>query len=167
MLAKLNQADFASEIVISMNGVESHEIDATRTYWSALNIPHVILWNDSLRVSEQLTSKGLHFSPGKGLNIWLAVGWLVANRTPDTLLIHDCDIVNYDLDLPVTLSRPICEFGYSYCKGYYSRVREELFGRVTRLFVIPFIRSLTRVAGHMPLLDFIDSFRYPLSGECQ
>ena len=79
--------------------------------------------------------------------------------------MHDCDIANYDLDLPLALALPVARLGYSFCKGYYSRVREELFGRVTRLFVIPLVRSLIRVLGHMPLLDFIDSFRYPLSGE--
>jgi hypothetical protein len=31
--------------------------------------------------------------------------------------------------------------------------------------VIPLVRSLERVIGHTPLLDFIDSFRYPLAGE--
>ena len=65
----------------------------------------------------------------------------------------------------LALALPVAGLGYSFCKGYYSRVREELFGRVTRLFVLPLVRSLVRVLGHMPLLDFIDSFRYPLSGE--
>src|SRR5258707_15743013 len=55
--------------------------------------------------------------------------------------------------------------GYQLIKGYYPRISGQLFGRVTRLFVGPLLRALVRVEGHHPLLDFLDSFRYPLSGE--
>jgi glucosyl-3-phosphoglycerate synthase len=68
-------------------------------------------------------------------------------------------------DLPVALIQPIAALGYRFCKGYYNRVQEQLYGRVTRLFLIPLVRALIRTLGHNPLLDFIDSFRYPLAGE--
>jgi glucosyl-3-phosphoglycerate synthase len=161
----LDDAKFLSRIVISMNGIPDHSIAQVKQFWSRLNKPHVVLRNDSPVLSEQLAKQDLPNVPGKGLNIWLAFGWLADNQSSGTVLVHDCDIANYDLDLPLALALPVARLGYSFCKGYYSRVREELFGRVTRLFVIPLVRSLIRVLGHMPLLDFIDSFRYPLSGE--
>ena len=161
----LGNAKFLSRIVISMNGIPDHSIAQVKQFWSRLNKPHVVLRNDSTVLSEQLAKQNLPNAPGKGLNIWLAFGWLAGNQSSETILVHDCDIANYDLDLPLALALPVARLGYSFCKGYYSRVREELFGRVTRLFVIPLVRSLIRVLGHMPLLDFIDSFRYPLSGE--
>jgi glucosyl-3-phosphoglycerate synthase len=40
-----------------------------------------------------------------------------------------------------------------------------MHGRVTRLLVTPLIRSLKRIHGYIPLLEFLDSFRYPLAGE--
>jgi glucosyl-3-phosphoglycerate synthase len=40
-----------------------------------------------------------------------------------------------------------------------------MHGRVTRLFVTPIIRSLEKLFGHLPLLVYLDSFRYPLAGE--
>jgi glucosyl-3-phosphoglycerate synthase len=40
-----------------------------------------------------------------------------------------------------------------------------MHGRVTRLFVTPLIRSLAEILGAMPLLTYLDSFRYPLAGE--
>jgi glucosyl-3-phosphoglycerate synthase len=40
-----------------------------------------------------------------------------------------------------------------------------MHGRVTRLLVTPLIRSLKKIHGHLPLLEFLDSFRYPLAGE--
>jgi glucosyl-3-phosphoglycerate synthase len=54
---------------------------------------------------------------------------------------------------------------YEFCKGYYARVTDRMHGRVTRLFVTPIIRSLVKLLGPLPLLTYLDSFRYPLAGE--
>jgi glucosyl-3-phosphoglycerate synthase len=166
IIERLNHSDFLSEVVISMNGVTREQLEVAVQFWKELRLRHAILWNDSPALLKGLALNYIGFTPGKGLNIWLAFGWLAINRDYRTVILHDCDILNYDLDLPLTLALPTCTLGYDFTKGYYSRVREELFGRVTRLFVIPLVRSLIRVLGHMPMLDFIDSFRYPLSGEC-
>jgi glucosyl-3-phosphoglycerate synthase len=40
-----------------------------------------------------------------------------------------------------------------------------LGGRVTRLFVTPLLRALKIMVGPLDYLDYMDSFRYPLSGE--
>jgi len=165
IIDSLDGARFLSRVVISMNGIPDHLTQEVQRFWSRLKKPHVVLWNDSPTLLRQLENQGLRSDPGKGLNLWLAFGWLGANQSSGTVLVHDCDIANYNLELTLALALPIARLGYRFCKGYYSRVREELFGRVTRLFVIPLVRSLVRVLGHMPLLDFIDSFRYPLSGE--
>ncbi len=58
---------------------------------------------------------------------------------------------------------PATDFEFS--KGYYARVTDRLFGRVTRLFYTPLIRTLERMLGHTPFLSYLDNFRYPLSGE--
>src|SRR5580704_17256427 len=165
IVEKLAGAKFLSQVVISMNGIPDYSTQEVKSFWSQLSQPHVVLWNDSPVLLQQLKDQGLQLNPGKGLNLWLAFGWLAAHQTSGTVLVHDCDIANYNLDLLLALALPVAGLGYRFCKGYYSRVREELFGRVTRLFVLPLVRSLVRVLGHMPLLDFIDSFRYPLSGE--
>ncbi len=54
---------------------------------------------------------------------------------------------------------------YAFCKGYYARVTDRMHGRVTRLFVTPLVRSLRKLLGNVPLLAYLDSFRYPLAGE--
>jgi glucosyl-3-phosphoglycerate synthase len=153
-------------VVISMNGVAADQVERVTEFWRNLKLPHVVLESDGQALLDHLGQSGIPAEPGKGLNIWLALGWLALHRKCGTIVIHDCDILNYDLDLPYSLAIPTSSLGYSYCQGYYSRVRDELYGRVTRLFMIPLVRSLMRVLGHMPMLDFIDSFRYPLSGEC-
>jgi glucosyl-3-phosphoglycerate synthase len=161
----LAKATFINNVVISMNGIPEDRINEVKRFWSELKLAHVVLWNDSPDLLQKLEQQELLVTPGKGLNLWLAFGWLAADGTSGTVLVHDCDIANYRLDILLALALPVARFGYSFCKGYYSRIREELYGRVTRLFVIPLVRSLVRVLGHAPLLDFIDSFRYPLSGE--
>jgi glucosyl-3-phosphoglycerate synthase len=165
MIAALREATFLKNVVISMNGIPEDRLSSVKRFWSGLKLPHLVLWNDSPDLLQDLEQRELLVTTGKGLNLWLAIGWLAMNGTSGTVLVHDCDIANYRLDILAALALPVARIGYRFCKGYYSRVREELYGRVTRLFVIPLVRSLVRVLGHAPLLDFIDSFRYPLSGE--
>jgi glucosyl-3-phosphoglycerate synthase len=55
--------------------------------------------------------------------------------------------------------------GFEFCKGYYSRVTEQMHGRVTRIFVSPLIRALKATLGPDQFLDYLDSFRYILAGE--
>ena len=42
---------------------------------------------------------------------------------------------------------------------------QKINGRVCRLLVTPLLRALKKVIGPMDYLDYLDSFRYPLSGE--
>ena len=55
---------------------------------------------------------------------------------------------------------------YEFAKGYYGRVTDRLYGRVTRLFMTPLLRAMKSVLGPLPLLEYLDAFRYPLAGEC-
>ena len=81
---------------------------------------------------------------------------------------HDCDILDYQRDLLARLCAPTANpnMSYEFAKGYYSRVSERMHGRVTRLFMTPLLQALKSVLGPIPLLDYLASFRYPLSGEC-
>lgn len=54
---------------------------------------------------------------------------------------------------------------YEFAKGYYARVSDRIHGRVSRLLATPLLRTLQKVAGYIPILVFLDSFRYPLAGE--
>jgi glucosyl-3-phosphoglycerate synthase len=162
----LNKSASFDLIVITMNGIPEAHTATVAHFWSQLRSPHRILWNDDPNLSGWLTAKGLRSTPGKGLNLWMALGFISRHTDIGALVMHDCDIKNYSAQLPFSLIDPVVTLGYKFCKGYYPRVQEQLYGRVTRLFVIPLMRSLVRAIGHFPLLDFIDSFRYPLAGEC-
>jgi glucosyl-3-phosphoglycerate synthase len=75
--------------------------------------------------------------------------------------------VNYNRELLARLCYPVLNpnLNFEFCKGYYARVSDRMHGRVTRLFITPLIRALESLFGFLPFLRYLDSFRYPLSGE--
>ena len=100
--------------------------------------------------------------------MWLAFGYVLATDLARVIAIHDCDIRDYDRELLARLCFPVANrnMNYEFAKGYYARVTERLYGRVTRLFMTPLLRAMKSVLGPNPLLEFLDSFRFPLAGEC-
>ena len=57
-------------------------------------------------------------------------------------------------------------FNFEFCKGYYPRVTEsKINGRVTRLLINPLLSAFESTIGKKEYIDYMKSFRYPLSGE--
>jgi glucosyl-3-phosphoglycerate synthase len=76
--------------------------------------------------------------------------------------------LTYDRDLIANLFLPLANpnFEFEFCKGYYARVADgKLNGRVVRLLMAPLLASLKATLGASDYLDYMESFRYPLSGE--
>ena len=131
-----------------------------------------ILWNDGpwLReVDARLQSQNLApTQAGKGRNAWYCMGYALALEHCEAIALHDCDILTYDRSLPARLFYPVANpaFSFDFCKGYYARVAgNRLSGRVTRLLFTPLVRALKKIFGARDYLEYLDSFRYPLSGE--
>ena len=106
--------------------------------------------------------------PGKGKNVWTAMGYLIARADSSVMALHDCDILTYDREMLARLVYPVAnpDFSYQLSKGYYPRIGEgKLNGRVTRLLVSPLLIALKRTIGDRDYIDYLRSFRYPLSGE--
>jgi glucosyl-3-phosphoglycerate synthase len=130
-----------------------------------------VLWNDGKRVQELyriLEENGLHAGTnGKGRSCWMAYGYVLGSRRADCIALHDCDIVNYSREMLARLCYPVVNpnINFEFCKAFYARVSDRMHGRVTRLFVTPLLRALISLFGNLPLLEYLDSFRYPLAGE--
>ncbi|MFP9227853.1 glycosyltransferase family protein [Pectobacterium cacticida] len=172
IIDQLSQVSYLGEIVIGLDRADRQQFLYARQFFSRLPQRHRILWNDGPRLkalSEELAEQSLApQEPGKGRNVWFCVGYTLASRRSTCVALHDCDIVTYDRAMLARLFYPVANphFGYDFCKGYYARVAEgQLNGRVGRLLVYPLLKSLQTVYGHSDYLDYMRSFRYPLSGE--
>jgi glucosyl-3-phosphoglycerate synthase len=92
---------------------------------------------------------------------------VLASEQARMVAVHDCDILTYNRELLARLCYPVAHasLGFDFCKGYYARYTHKLNGRVMRLMLTPLIRSLESMLGPHPYLVYMDTFRYPLSGE--
>ncbi len=167
----LRDVPYLNEIVISLDRASALEFRYAKDYFSVLPQRVRLIWNDGPGMQEifrTLESQTIDIGlPGKGRGCWMAFGYVLARGQSNVLALHDCDILTYTRDYLARLCYPIANpnLGYEFCKGYYSRVSDQMHGRVTRLFFTPLIRSLQRLVGPHSLLTFLDSFRYPLAGE--
>jgi glucosyl-3-phosphoglycerate synthase len=163
---------YLNEIVIGLDQASESEFRHAREFFGKLPQHHRILWNDGPRlrkIDKLLAEKGLAPKEmGKGRNVWYCYGYVLASGRAEAVALHDCDIVTYDRSLLARLIYPVANpaFNYEFAKGYYTRIADgKMNGRVSRLLVTPLIRALKKVFGHVEFLDYLDSFRYPLSGE--
>ena len=169
---ELCKVPYLSQIVISLDRADKKQFEHAREFFSRLPQVHRIMWNDGPRLQslfELLPKHDLSFGePGKGRGTWVAHGYVLAQGQARVIAIHDCDILSYDREMLARLVYPTVnrQFDYRFCKGFYSRITNRMHGRATRLMMTPLIRSLQRTVGQLPLLSYLDSFRYILAGEC-
>jgi glucosyl-3-phosphoglycerate synthase len=168
-LAKVN---YLREIVLVLDKASQKEFQEARKFLAPITATEVrVIHNDGKRITEiyeTLSRNGLDAGQrGKGRSAWLAYGYILARGLSDVIALHDCDIVTYNRELLARLCYPVANpnLDYVFCKGFYSRVTGKMHGRVTRLLVTPLVRALHQLTGPHRFLSFLDSFRYPLSGE--
>ncbi len=168
----LSQVPYLEEIIIGLDRADEKQYRHALDFFSQLPQRYKVLWNDGPRLQkldQELINEGL--SPkelGKGRNVWFCMGYSLASNRTESVALHDCDIVTYDRELLARLVYPVANpnFNYEFCKGYYARVaNQKMNGRVCRLLVTPLLRALKKVFGSLDYLEYLDSFRYPLSGE--
>ena len=172
IVKQLTHADYISDIIIGLDQATRKQFKHAREFFSVLPQRTHILWNDGKRLralDEQLKAESLSPpQPGKGRNAWFCFGYALALEDCEAIALHDCDIITYDRNLVARLFYPVAhpEFNFEFCKGYYPRINSQhLGGRATRLLVSPLLRAMQKVYGKLDYLEFMDSFRYPLSGE--
>jgi len=172
ILAELAKVPYLHRIIIGLDRADEAQYRHAREFFAALPQSHIVIWNDSprmLALGQRLEELKLAPSePGKGKNVWTCLGYLIACADSAVMAIHDCDIVTYTNDMLARLVYPVANpsFPYQLAKGYYPRIGDgKLNGRVTRLLVSPLLIALKKVVGDRDYVDYLRSFRYPLSGE--
>ncbi len=171
IIKELHSVKYLKEIVVTLGPATEEEFREAREFFSVLPQKTRIIWNTGQKIDEiyrAIEDAELPIGePGKGRSAWMAYGYILSEQYIHGIALHDCDILTYNRGLLARLCYPVTNpsLDYDFCKGYYSRVTDRLHGRMTRLLVTPLIRSLQRILGHLPILIFFDSFRYPLAGE--
>ena len=176
MVQVLRQVRYLEQVVVSVDGAPRREqFEELRAVFRGLPTRDgngaTAIWNEGPRVQsllERLRSEGLYTgAPGKGRANWLACGYALAVGRARVIAVHDCDIRNYGRELLARLCFPTVhpELDFEFAKGYYGRVKGRMYGRVTRLFATPLLGALRSLQSAVPLLDYLESFRYALAGE--
>jgi len=172
IVAELAQVPYISEVVLSLGQTDDfNDMLEARRRLQPLAQPHSVVWSSGPRIAalfQELADNYLNVGPdGKGRGVWTATGYVLSNRKHWVIAVHDCDIRNYSRRMLARLCYPCAVRGmdFEFTKAYYMRVADKIYGRVTRLFFTPLIRALQSTVGHHEFLEFLHSFRYPLSGE--
>lgn len=168
-LAKVN---YIKQIIVGIDGAtRPRDWQKARRFFAQLPQKPVLLWNDGPRMKqlfEKLDDAELSAGQsGKGRNVWICFGYVLASEQARMVAVHDCDIITYSRELLARLCYPVAHpsMGFDFCKGYYARHTDRLNGRVMRLLVTPLLRALKSILGTHPFLVYMDTFRYPLAGE--
>jgi glucosyl-3-phosphoglycerate synthase len=168
---ELAEADYIRHMVVALGRADRSEYRKAREFFAGFPRPVTFLWIDGPRIQDLfrlLERHGLSAGQdGKGRSCWLSYGYLLATGDCEVIALHDCDIRNYDRRFVARLCYPVVNpnLDFEFCKAFYARVTDRMHGRVTRLLVTPLVRAVSGMAPNTPLLDFLDSFRYPLAGE--
>jgi glucosyl-3-phosphoglycerate synthase len=171
IIEELKGVNYLYKIVLSLDRASAAQFRKVKKLMAALPVETRVIWHDGPRMKTLLKEvQEAQFNldhPGKGRSVWMSLGYILADRDVYAVGLHDCDIVNYNKDMLARLLYPVVHpaLSFEFSKGYYARVTDRLYGRVTRLFYTPLIRTLKKIVGLNPFLDYLNDFRYPLSGE--
>lgn len=180
----IQEVRYLRNVTVALGGVpDIDQFREARGYFGRLEMPGRdvrVVWIDGPRIQDLIARMAEREIPtgeqGKGQSVWIALGYLFARDEANVIALHDCDIVTYSRTLLARLIEPVANPNndFQFCKGYYARVsptERTLKGRVTRLFITPFLDALSRVMcqmGHTELqafYQFHSAFKYPLAGE--
>jgi glucosyl-3-phosphoglycerate synthase len=159
---------YVNKIYISLDQANRDEFNNAKKIIAPLGNRAILVWNDKPEVSVIINriEKQLPLgSRGKGRAVWTCLGYIIGKAEVSAIAFHDADILTYDRDFLTRLLFPLMYLRFQFVKGYYIRYDKKLYGRVTRLFYFPLVRTLKDMFGSTEFLDYMGDFRYPLSGE--
>lgn len=171
IIRELKNVRYIQQIIVGIDGANAANWEKAKKFFAQLPQHPVLLWNDGPRMGrliDRLVDSDLDPGPtGKGRNLWLCFGFVLASQHARMVAVHDCDIITYSREMLARLCYPVAHpnLGFDFCKGFSARFTDKLNGRVMRLLFTPLVRSLQSILGEHHFLTYLDTFRYPLSGE--
>ncbi len=164
----IQEIEYISKVYISLDRADYNEFENAKKIVAPLGKRVSLVWNDKPEVQaviERIEKQLPLGSRGKGRAVWTCLGYIIGKAEVSAVAFHDADILTYDRDFLTRLLFPLMYLRFQFVKGYYVRYDKKLFGRVTRLFYFPLVRTLKDIFGSTDFLDYMGDFRYPLSGE--
>jgi glucosyl-3-phosphoglycerate synthase len=173
IIEELSKIKYLHKIILGLDRASKEQFLEVKKRMSVIQGCQVdILWNDGPNIQSlynDLKEEGFNSLdiPGKGRNVWTMIGYALIDQNNYAFALHDCDIVNYDREIVARLFYPIVHpaLDFEFNKGFYSRVTDKLHGRANRLFYTPLLKALTATLGQHKYINYMESFRYALSGE--
>jgi glucosyl-3-phosphoglycerate synthase len=184
IMDNIEKVRYLHRVVVALGGApEEARFREAKEYFGRLQTPDrdlKVVWVEGPRIQRIFQEINKRDIPtgvqGKGQSVWITLGYLFAKEDCDVIALHDCDIVTYDRILLGRLIEPTANPNndFEFCKGYYARIsptERAMKGRVTRLFVTPFVDAMgliMRGRGLEELRQFFTyhrTFNYPLAGE--
>lgn len=184
IIKEIRKVKYLHNVVVALGGApEEAQFREARKYFGQLRSSKVdvkVVWVEGQRIHDifqEIQKRDISTGvQGKGQSVWIALGYLFAREDCDVIALHDCDIVTYDRILLGRLIEPTANPNndFEFCKGYYARIsptEREMKGRVTRLFVTPFVDVMSRIMAERQLNElrrffaYHRTFNYPLAGE--
>jgi glucosyl-3-phosphoglycerate synthase len=184
ILTDIQKVNYIRNIAVALGGApEENQFREAKKYFGQLRSSErdvKVIWVDGPRIRnifQEIGKRGIATGvQGKGQSVWITLGYLFARENSDVIALHDCDIVTYNRILLGRLIEPAANPNndFEFCKGYYARIsptERTMKGRVTRLFVTPFVDAMRRIMyeqgfndlGHF--FSYHRTFNYPLAGE--
>lgn len=164
----LSETKYIKKIYISLDRANHDEYNDAKEIVAPLGGKASLVWNDKpevVEIIERIESQLTLGSRGKGRAVWTCLGYVIGKSEVSAIAFHDADILTYDRDFLTRLLFPLMYLRFQFVKGYYVRYDKKLYGRVSRLFYFPLVRTLKDMFGSTEFLDYMGDFRYPLSGE--
>lgn len=171
IVEELKKIPYLYRIVLSLDRADEEQFKRVKQIMSEIPTTVRIVWHDGpnmKKIYKEIQDNNFEIGPqGKGRSVWMTLGYILSDANAYAIALHDCDIVNYTRELPARLFYPVVHpaLDFEFSKGYYARYGKKLYGRVTRLYYTPLIRALKKMLGQHRFLEYLDSFRYALSGE--
>lgn len=164
----LKGIDYLKRVYIALDQADEEQYNQAKKIVAPLKDKVALIWNDSPEVKQVIAEieEHLPLGPrGKGRAVWTALGYIIGKNEVAAIAFHDADILTFNKAFLSRLIFPVMHLGFQFSKGYYIRYDKKFYGRVTRLFYYPLIRTLKDIFGTTNFLDYLSDFRYPLSGE--
>ena len=181
---EIQKVRYLRRVVVALGGTkEDAQFREVKEFFGKLKTPErdvKVVWIDGARIQtifEEIQKKEIQTGiQGKGQSVWITLGYIFAQEDCNVIALHDCDIVTYNRMLLGRLIEPTANPNndFEFCKGYYARIsptERAMKGRVTRLFVTPFVDALMNIMherGFHVLERFFAyhrTYNYPLAGE--